>query len=251
MYYRTKDDLQEIIKLGKPERVIRLFWKESKYAEAYQQYLDSIEILYKEQYPEDEDFVEYVEVKENKVIDGNGEEQIEKEYIYKDEYYEIVDGEKRLKEEYQTLIEQGKIKPTFELFKDQYMSNENTSWKEPELDWNEYVSFVKPILLKRNNDRFEKEMSTIREKYPESERQTWYIQEQEARAYKADNSVETPFIDNIANSRGIDKDELVDKIITKADTYKAMVGNAVGNKQKIEDLIENIVSIEDIDKLDF
>ena len=77
-----------------------------------------------------------------------------------------------------------------------------------------------------------KDLSTLTSDYPSFEVDSFWIQEIEARAYKADDTTETPFIDNLADARGIDKDTLVDKIIEKSDSLKIETAKIIGKYQK-------------------
>lgn len=89
------------------------------------------------------------------------------------------------------------------------------------------------------NREYDKLITSISKTTPEYEASTWIKQEQEARAWLADNAVSTPLIDAMVNARGCTKEYLVGKIIEKADLYAAEVGRLLGGKQKLEkELIE-------------
>ena len=78
-----------------------------------------------------------------------------------------------------------------------------------------------------------KQAESMLTEYPQYERDSWDIQEAEAVAYKADDTVATPLIDGIVAARGCDKAELVDKILEKASLFKAAIGYTIGNRQKV------------------
>ncbi len=97
---------------------------------------------------------------------------------------------------------------------------------------------VKAIALRNINLDLEKEVAKLTQDVPETEKATWTKQEQEARAYKVDNTTPTPCIDYLVASRGVDKDTLVDKIIYKADIYSQALFTLIGKKQKAEDELQ-------------
>jgi len=68
--------------------------------------------------------------------------------------------------------------------------------------------------------------------YPKAEQDTFWIQEMEARAWKADNDAATPFIDKLVECRDVDKDVMVDKIIANSDTLKVATAAMLGDYQK-------------------
>ncbi len=108
----------------------------------------------------------------------------------------------------------------------------------------DYVPPVKPLAeLKRDvliesEDTFESMVRTHVEGYSKTEITSWDRQEKEARAWKADNAAITPLIDSITSARGMDKDAFCDKVIVNADNFSAIVGDLLGQKQRIEDQVK-------------
>lgn len=92
-------------------------------------------------------------------------------------------------------------------------------------------------LLSKINTDYENAVSQLTSSVPNSEISTWTKQENEARSWLVDNSVNTPLIDAICTSRGCEKAYLVNKIIEKADSYANAIGLLVGDRQKQEKLI--------------
>lgn len=99
------------------------------------------------------------------------------------------------------------------------------------------------------NQAFESAMEAITAQYPEIEKLSWDKQEREARAYLADNTVATPLLDSIATARGVDKTELAQKIVKKADTYSLIAGSAIGKRQALEDKINSATSIDELEAI--
>ncbi|TLP41029.1 hypothetical protein [Arcobacter arenosus] len=95
------------------------------------------------------------------------------------------------------------------------------------------------INLNNINSEYETKVALLTSGVPQSERLTWTKQEQEARAYLLDNKVPTPLIDSIVENRTkYTKDELIAKIIYKADNYASAIGTLVGIRQAQEDLLD-------------
>lgn len=84
-----------------------------------------------------------------------------------------------------------------------------------------------------------------------AEMASWTKQEQEARAWVADNAVITPIIDNliIGRAMGESKADLVAKIITKADAYTVAYAQVLGAyhaKQKAIEVAKTVAEVEAI-----
>ena len=81
------------------------------------------------------------------------------------------------------------------------------------------------------------------------EMSSWDKQEVEARAWIADNTYQTPFIDALLIGRNIEgetKAILVDKIIAKADAYKTFYGQILGKLHAKQKLIEDATTLEEL-----
>lgn len=119
------------------------------------------------------------------------------------------------------------------------------------VDKNTYLPALehyRKLKLDEINSKYEEEMNKVGS-YPEAEKLLFDKQEQEARAYIADSSAETPLLDNIVAARQIDKDKLVKKIIEKSDEAASKKGYLTGQRQNYKDELEKKNSIEDIEKM--
>lgn len=77
---------------------------------------------------------------------------------------------------------------------------------------------------------------------------SWRKQENEARAYTADNTVATPFIDAQLVTRQLEtKDELIAKIIANADTYQMVYAGLLGKYQNLINKINSSTTQVDLD----
>ena len=92
--------------------------------------------------------------------------------------------------------------------------------------------------LNEINALYQQAIATLTPTYPDDERLTFDKQEQEARAWLADNSTPTPFVDALAAGRQMDKSELIGRIIAKADAFAIASGLLTGQRQRYEDLLD-------------
>ena len=78
---------------------------------------------------------------------------------------------------------------------------------------------------------------------------SWRKQEDEARAYSADNTVATPFIDAqlVTRDLGETKDELVAKVIANADAYQVAYATLLGKFQNLTNKINTATSTADLE----
>lgn len=86
--------------------------------------------------------------------------------------------------------------------------------------------------------------------YPQAEIDSFYRQEKEALAYKADNNADTPMLLSISKARGVSLVELVDKVLEKAEKFAAIMGDIIGQRQKFEDSTLSAETIEQLDVIE-
>lgn len=89
-----------------------------------------------------------------------------------------------------------------------------------------------PPTIAQINSEFEQEMTTIKNIYPDSEREGWPQQQLEAQAFKADPMAKTPIIDSMIQVSGESKQDIADGILLKVKTYSEFYGAALGRKRK-------------------
>ncbi len=99
--------------------------------------------------------------------------------------------------------------------------------------------------LREINNEFNKRMLEVKAGVPTDEIYSWDKQEAEARAYLADVEAATPLVNSLATARGIDKAELVSKIIGKADLFAGISGGLIGTRQGLEDQLDTLAEDED------
>lgn len=84
-------------------------------------------------------------------------------------------------------------------------------------------------------------LAQVRSEYPDYEQLSWERQEREARDGGG------PLIHAIADARGLPLEELINRIIAKADAYQTAAGVVIGRRQALRDQIDAIESDEDFD----
>lgn len=77
------------------------------------------------------------------------------------------------------------------------------------------------------------QIDNIGRSYPQFERDTFAVQENEANTFMKDPTAPTPFIDNLCLTRGIDKEIMVAKILANAEALKLATAPIIGQYQKI------------------
>lgn len=107
------------------------------------------------------------------------------------------------------------------------------------------IAEVADQAMARINAGYQAQMGKILNEYPQAETLTFDKQEREARQWQADNSVATPYIDAMLAERPLDKAELVDRILAKADAFTMASGMATGKRQRLEDEIKAALDAED------
>ncbi len=87
---------------------------------------------------------------------------------------------------------------------------------------------------------YRRRIQVIAAGYPLSERESWPVQTEEARALEADPEAATPWIDAAALARGLDRLVLAERIRAKDDAYRQVHGLLTGTRQRIEDQIDAV-----------
>ena len=122
-----------------------------------------------------------------------------------------------------------------------YIFAEDLSEQPTELVFEQIILSKSELDYLRNNSMYIKALEAnvqlkIKElvkDYPQFEIDTFVTQEREANEYEKDNTVSTPFIDHLCSNRGIDKQEMVNKILANATVLKQMTAPIIGAYQKI------------------
>lgn len=105
---------------------------------------------------------------------------------------------------------------------------------------------MKAAKLAEINAAYDSTVSTLVADYPSNELLTFDKQEAEARAWTADKSADTPLVDALALGRGMDKTELVSRILVKADAFAVATGYLTGVRQRYEDRLGQAQKPEEV-----
>lgn len=108
---------------------------------------------------------------------------------------------------------------------------------------------AKAAKLSEINKAADKIMAALISIYPDREISTFDKQEAEARAYMADPTAPTPLLSALAKARGISMDELVKRVIAKADAFAAASGYIIGQRQALEDQLDTCKTLEEVQSI--
>ena len=110
---------------------------------------------------------------------------------------------------------------------------------------------AKAVKLHEINSAYTEKADLAKTNTPNDEVLTWDIQKLEAEAYQTNASNPTPSIDILATSRGMDRVELINKILKKVEAYKQYIFALTGKRQKYEDEIVKATSLEMLAKINW
>ncbi|MCW7556485.1 hypothetical protein NX722_28385 [Endozoicomonas gorgoniicola] len=105
---------------------------------------------------------------------------------------------------------------------------------------------AKAAKLQEINDGCDKELKKLIASYPQVEVISWDEQVLEAKAYQADSSATTTLLDGLAAGRGIEKAELVQRVIAKAEAFQAYSGRVIGQRQSLEDRLNSAETVNEV-----
>lgn len=137
--------------------------------------------------------------------------------------------------------------------------NENKAMIEDKGDYYEVVAIVEPELtfeevkaakLAEINDACDGILNSAASDYPASEIQTFSQQTSEAQAYSIDNEAPVPLLRSLAHARGIDINELVERVLAKHETFSMLSGLVIGQRQALEDRLHECETLEDVQAIE-
>lgn len=115
----------------------------------------------------------------------------------------------------------------------------------------ELLTELKAIKLIEINNDYENAILLIQKEYiPQTEMLSFETQERESKAYKDSGYTDTslcPFMQSIANARGVDLKTLCDKALEKATLYRQASSMLIGKRQGLQDKIEQVQTKEDLE----
>ena len=105
---------------------------------------------------------------------------------------------------------------------------------------------TKAAKLSEINKAADAAIATLTATYPDREISTFDKQESEARAYAADATASTPLLSALAQARGVPLDELVRRVLAKADAFAVASGSIIGQRQALEDRLDACTTLEEV-----
>ena len=94
------------------------------------------------------------------------------------------------------------------------------------------------------NAAYEQAMTAIRAEEPPSALLTYSEQRTEAEGWMSDSDTPTPMLDTLAGTRGIEKTELVRRVLVKSALYKPVSGLLLGQQQRLMDDVAAIIAAD-------
>lgn len=126
---------------------------------------------------------------------------------------------------------------------------ENGVFSKPGLPPAPSLDALKASALLELNAESQRVASGLMSDYPEFEKLTWEDQRRDAMAWKADNAAATPYIDVLAQVRGIDRVDYLNRTLAKINAFSAAAQQLVGQRQKYEDQIKAAATQEALDAI--
>ena len=120
---------------------------------------------------------------------------------------------------------------------DELIAYQDELIKCEEITANEFKALVETTsqysrVLEMACERLEKNMSAIKSKYPESERETWSLQKEEAKKYLATkDEADAPFLKVLADNENDTVESFAIAVLAKNEAFTIMSANAISDKR--------------------
>ena len=124
--------------------------------------------------------------------------------------------------------------------------SKSKSFKVSDAKKAEFFKRKKETLLNNLADKADAIKNGLLAGYPQTEIESFYRQEKEALAWKADNKADTPMLKQVAMVRGVPFDVLVEKVIEKASQFAVAIGLIIGQRQAFEDRLLEANTLEEL-----
>ena len=148
-------------------------------------------------------------------------------------------------------LENGKVKYSGKAPSEYHVfDSKSKSFKVSDAKKAEFFKRKKENLLNALADKADKIKNYLLAGYPQTEIESFYRQEKEALAWKADNNAEAPMLKQVASVRGVPFDVLVEKVIEKASQFAVAIGVIIGQRQAFEDRLLATKTLEELTALE-
>lgn len=109
------------------------------------------------------------------------------------------------------------------------------------------INEVKQQLIEKINNAYSAKIKEIASKYPNTERDTWNIQQSEWTSWVQDSqNSKTPFVDTLAKARGITREEMLEKIGENVKLFAYLLGL----KQQFLDKTNNATTENELESIE-
>jgi hypothetical protein len=117
--------------------------------------------------------------------------------------------------------------------------NQFCKWDDDDHIWvdQRVLADFKAAQLRAVNASYEAQVARLTAGYPASEIATWPNQQKDAQAWEADPQAATPYLDQIAAARGIDRLDLLTMTLTNVNLFLAATARFTGMRQRLRDAI--------------
>jgi len=277
--FRTKDDLDFVVKENKPLKVIKIIFDNYQEGVLVQNFIDKVKDDYNTKYGVLDninncpDCLVYTDVNRQEVLDENGnivydettfEPKTELVYTYEDEAYTTdEEGNKVLTEEASEKIEAGKVKPDLNKWVEWNLNGKEELNIEPFTPVCEncdemFVDFIKPILLTKLSDLADlkheeaEALITDKSKLTNKQLERYQIKLKLAEDAKANDDYSDFELE--AKLTGMEAKDLVDLIITSGGDWKKAIDSFIilieAYRVRAQKVIKDSTTVEDMFKIE-
>ena len=123
---------------------------------------------------------------------------------------------------------------------DELISSQTKEIKCEVITKEEFINLIKLTsqykrIIERGNEKLEKSTANIAAKYPLRERETWYIQLEEAKKYmQTQNEADAPFLKILAENEGDTIEAFANAVINNDIAFRTLTANALSEKRILE-----------------
>lgn len=112
------------------------------------------------------------------------------------------------------------------------------------------LNSAKQALIRKIAEKTDRLKANLTASYPQTEIESFYRQEQEARAFLAGELDNPEMLSQIAKVRNLPLNLLAQAVVRKADQLAGVIGAILGQKQKLEGKVEKAENLETLAEID-
>lgn len=111
------------------------------------------------------------------------------------------------------------------------------------------VDELRPKKLDEINDKFSQQSAALIAGYPRDEQLTWPIQQAEALSWLQDSNSPTPYLDGLAQARGISVEEMRAKTLSAVQMWRSASQQLIGKRQALRDQVMSAQTVEQLSQI--